>query len=246
MKKKFLSLMMAAAVVATTSVSAFAAENNVHVTMPKDANVTDMDDQQPTQDVELTGHVQSDKGEMPTTSFKVTVPTAANFTVTSQGNLVGPELTIKNEGTQGVDVYAHNFSKTGNGKINVVSESEISNSREGKPRTTISLKLVVDGKNKAFLKASNGESGVYKEADLGNDHKAPEEGVKLLSLGAGAGANGATTKKIKIEGTAGKNTGLTNPESDTFKLVLKIKKSENIKENQEVSNAPGVGVAPGR
>lgn len=220
MKKKFLSLMMAAAVVATTSVSAFAADNNIHVTTPNQANITSKDNGEPTHNIEITGNVQNNKGEMPTASFKVTVPTAANFTVNNQGVLVGPALTVKNEGTQGIDVYAHNFSKTGNGSMKVVSETAAAGERE--LRSTVSLKLVVDGQDKAFLAAGDGKSGVYKAADL-NDESKKTEGIQLLSLDAGA--NGETTNQIQIEGTAGKNPIGDTPISDTFKLVLKIKKT---------------------
>lgn len=216
MKKKFLSLMMAAAVVATTSVSAFAAENNVHVTMPNEANIKDTDDQTPTQNVYITGHVQDDNGEMPTASFKVTVPTAANFTVTSEGTVVGPELEVKNEGTQGIEVYATDFSKETNGSLKVVAANAVAN----QPRTTVSLKLTVNGEEKAHLAAGDAKKGVYKDSALGNQTPG---GEKLLSLQAGA--NGAKTRTIKLEGTAGNTGDVEKAVSDTFKLVLKIKKA---------------------
>lgn len=223
MKKKFLSLMMAAAVVATTSVSAFAAENT-HVTMPNEANVTDTDDQEPTQDVKVTGHVQGNDGEMPTTTFKVTVPTAANFTVTNQGNLIGPNLTIKNEGTQGVDVYAYNFLNTGKGGIKVVGEDVVTSTDNPVERSTVSLKLLVNEEPKAYLGADleSGKQGVYDDKNLGSG-SIQANGIKLLSLEAGA--DKAKEKTIKIAGTAGKKPNLAKPVSDTFKLVLKIKKT---------------------
>lgn len=243
MKKKFLSLMMAAAVVATTSVSAFAAENtNVHVTMPNEANITSKDNEGRTHDIDITGNIQNNKGEMPTTSFKVTVPTAANFTVTNQGKLVGPELTVKNEGTQGIDVYAYDFSNTGDGSIQVIGEDEISGHRDSTPRTKVSLRLVVNGDNKAFLGASDNKSGIYTDKNLGNDNK-KTTGVQLLSLDAGAKEE--TTDKIQIAGIAGKGDIGEDAVSDTFKLVLKIKKSGDIKGNPEASVLPG-GVLGGR
>ena len=82
MKKKFLSLMMAAAVVATTSVSAFA------------ANVTDSDENEAQTDVKITGNVQDASGNDAPGTFKVTVPTTTNFTVTNKGVLLGNELEI--------------------------------------------------------------------------------------------------------------------------------------------------------
>lgn len=221
MKKKFLSLMMAAAVVATTSVSVFAAEN-VQVTTPNSANITDLDSNSPIHKVNITGHVQNEEGEMPSASFKVTIPTAANFTVTNKGKLIGPDLTIKNEGTQGVDVYAYGFSNTGDGGIRVTSEDNVTTGGGSDvPRTTVSLRLLVDEKPIAYLGADsqNSKEGVYNGADLGTK---PEGGIKLLSLEAGA--DKVQEKKITIEGTAGKKPELENPVLDTFKLVLKITK----------------------
>lgn len=228
MKKKFLSLMMAAAVVATTSVSAFAAteESNTNVTMPKSANVTGKDDQTHSQEVEIIGHVQNDKGQMPTASFNVTVPTAANFTVDNKGNLVGPNLPITNEGTQGVDIFAYKFSKKTGGAMKVVPESEVTDS-EGTavPRTTVSLQLEVGGAPKAYLAAGGQKTGVYSDEGLTQTANT-EDGVKLLSLEAGS--DKAQTSKIRLAGKAGKKVGaLEQAESDTFELILKIKKASN-------------------
>ena len=228
MKKKFLSLMMAAAVVATTSVSAFAAteESNVNVTMPKDANVTVKDNQTHSQEVEIIGHVQNDQGVMPTASFKVTVPTAANFTVNSKGNLVGPDLTIKNEGTQGVDIFAYSFSKKTDGAMEVVAENDVTNQGgTNVPRTTVSLQLEVGGDAKAYLAAGGQKTGVYSNKEL-EQKASTTDGVKLLSLDAGS--EEIQTNKIRLAGKAGKKEGaLAQAVSDTFELILKIKKASN-------------------
>ena len=225
MKKKFLSLMMAAAVVATTSVSVFAAEN-VQVTTPEKANVTVKDNQTHSQKVEIIGHVQNDNGEMPTASFKVTVPTAANFTVDNKGTLIGPDLTITNEGTQGVDIFAYNFSKKTGGDIQVVAEDDVTASG-GKsiPRTTVSLRLEVDGKPKAYLAANDEKNGVYSNKTLAQEETKPD-GVELLHLGAGS--EQIQRNEITLAGKAGKKeTGLDDAVSDTFELILKIKKASN-------------------
>ena len=221
MKKKFLSLMMAAAVVATTSVSAFAAEN-VQVTNPESANVTDLDSNSPTHKIDIIGHVQNQDGEMPAANFRVTIPTAANFTVTKKGKLIGPDLTIKNEGPQGVDVYAYSFSNEGDGSIRVVDEDTVTNGGVNLVRSTVSLKLLVNEEPMAYLGADleSGKQGVYKRKDLEGEQ---EGGIKLLSLAAGT--DEVQEKKITIAGTAGKKAELANPVSDTFRLVLKIKKT---------------------
>ena len=224
MKKKFLSLMMAAAVVATTSVSAFAEENNVQVTTPKEANITTKDNAPHTHNIDITGNIQNQQGQMPTTTFKVTVPTAANFTVNNKGVLSGPELTVKNEGTQGIDVCAYDFYNTGNESIQVISEDQILQDRDRTERTKVALKLVVNGEDKAFLRASDNKNGIYSNKNLEDQYK-QTDGVTLLSLDAGA--DKATTNTIRIAGTAGKGDIGKDPISDTFKLVLKIKKSES-------------------
>ena len=218
MKKKFLSLMMAAAVVATTSVSAFAAETDTNVDMPTQSNINSLDSSARSHEVTITGKVQSKTGEMPTANFKVTVPTAANFTVTSGGKVVGPELKVKNEGPQAIEVHATDFYKETDGSLKVVAASELSN----EPRSTVSLRLTVNGEDKVHLAADDTRSGVFTTGAL--DHKVNNDEGKLLSLAAGV--NGEQTETIQIKGSAGTGTeSMDHAATDTFKLVLKIKKA---------------------
>lgn len=209
MKKKFLSLMMAAAVVATTSVSAFA-----------DANVTGSDASDATQDVTITGNVVDNQGNMPAASFKVTVPTAANFTVNQAGNLVGTKLSIKNEGPQKIEVYAQDFSIKGTGAITVVGEKTIEAQKGTTPRSTVSLKLAGEGDAYAYLAAGTDKNGVYGQPEL---QSKPAGGVKLLTLDA-ASEQAPVTKDIRIQGTAG-GKAINAAVSDDFTLTLKIKKA---------------------
>lgn len=218
MKKKFLSLMMAAAVVATTSVSAFADSTIDGVTYPDAANITSKDTSEATQDVTITGNVLDEKGNTPEGTFKVTVPTAATFTVNQSGAFVGTNLTVKNEGTQEVEVYAQEFSNKGNGSISVVAEQTIADSKAETPRSTVSLKLAGDDNTYAYL-ASGDKAGVYGQEDLGNKAAG---GVKLLTLAAGDETN-PTTKTIRLQGTAG-GKKIDTPVTDSFTLTLKIKK----------------------
>ena len=222
MKKKFLSLMMAAAVVATTSVSAFAAAEDVDksVDMPTQSNINTLDNLDRTHEVNITGKVQSDTGEMPATAFKVTVPTAANFTVNQAGNVVGPTLTVKNEGPQAIKVLAQGFENTGKRTIQVLSAQEISDRSSELDRSNISLKLVGENGQVAHLAAGNGKSGVSSHEDLSTTN----EEVELANLTAGEG--GATQATIALRGIAGQKTGVQTALSDTFKLTLKIKKAK--------------------
>lgn len=220
MKKKFLSLMMAAAVVATTSVSAFADSTINGVTYPDAANIISKDTSDATQDVTITGKVVDNKGNMPATSFKVTVPTAASFTVNKAGDLVGTNLSIKNEGPQKIEVYAQEFSRKGTGAITVVGEKTIEDDKSTTPRSTISLKLAGEDNVYAYLAAGAGKSGVYGQPDL---QSKVTNGVKLLTLDA-ASEQTPVTKDIRIQGTAG-GQEITSPVSDDFTLTLKIKKA---------------------
>lgn len=220
MKKKFLSLMMAAAVVATTSVSAFAAGNEV--TMPDKANVTTSDGSEGTAQVEIHGNIQDEKGNDAPSTFKVSVPTAANFTVNKKGNLVGPTLTIKNQGKQEIQVYAKGF-KAGNGDIQVISAETIKNDASTDrtlKRSSVSLKLTGNEPTSAYLGAAeNIEAGVYGQETLTS---MPQEGVLLATLNGGTESS-PTKEDIVMEGTAGV-TPVKDAVSDTFTLTLKIKK----------------------
>ncbi|WP_302637442.1 hypothetical protein, partial [Clostridium sp. CAG:221] len=103
MKKKFLSLMMAAAVVATTSVSAFAAEVK-----------TDGD----SVDVKITGAVNGPGDTAPEGTISVTIPTTLAFTVNNKGEVKGTSLDVKNNGTADVEIYAYQFVD-GNGATGI-------------------------------------------------------------------------------------------------------------------------------
>lgn len=218
MKKKFLSLMMAAAVVATTSVSVFA-EDRV---LSSEGNV----------DVTITGKVVDDQGREPAGTFKVTVPTAATFMVTQDSVLKGTTINVKNDGDQKIDVYAEQFkdlTKENEDGITVVPESDLAN----KKRTYVSLRL--EGKDgNVHLKTENGDGkGLYKNRALNEAATKPED-LKLTSVDPGH------TEGLELKGKAGAKNKVTAPDesevevgeavSNNFTLTLKIKKSTNSQE----------------
>lgn len=219
MKKKFLSLMMAAAVVATTSVSAFADDTTT--------NLTQSETSQPTADVKITGKVIDDNGHEPVGNFNVTVPTTATFMVSKQGDLESAKINIKNNGQQKIDVYAEKFvdttRNTGDG-ITVVSENSLSE----KNRTYVSLR--VHGKTgNVYLKTETqaSEKGLYTDNGLGTRAET-EDQLRLTSISAGG------NEDLTLEGKAGVKTKDDNAEfavtkavSNDFTLTLKIKKSAN-------------------
>ena len=213
MKKKFLSLMMAAAVVATTSVSAFA------------ANVVGPDDKEPEMEVTITGNVRNAQGDDAVGTFKVTVPTNTGFTVTKNGTVLGTELNIENAGTQNIEVYAYKFvDETGSENINVVGEAQITGEHSNANNNMVSLKLSSStGEGEVFLSSDGSGNGLHKTAQLSSP--ADATGVKLLSLQGGTEEK-PSTGKIKLNGRAGQ-TAVSTPVSDDFKLTLKIKKATN-------------------
>ncbi|WP_302633451.1 hypothetical protein [uncultured Clostridium sp.] len=229
MKKKFLSLMMAAAVVATTSVSAFAADSDTSVTMPPEANVTSLDTDETRQEITITGKVQDNAGNMPKGNFKVTVPTAASFTVNQAGNLIGPTLKVKNEGSQAIKVLAQDFENVGSNKIKVIGADAIANdisSHESDvnareyDRKIISLRLEGDS-NVVHLSASEGKHGISSSENLST---LSPNALDLVTLQPGD--KKATTKTISLKGTAGSKPLVGEAVSDEFRLTLKIKKAD--------------------
>ena len=218
MKKKFLSLMMAAAMVATTSISAFAADNDTTV-------VDTLDSADGRANVTVTGNITDERDNMPATAFRVTVPTTASFTVNKSKGFIGTDLEVKNEGTQKIEVYAQNFSRIegGTGTINILPQSQLSES--GKTRADVALRLEGEGTtDKAYLGVAGNGSGVYKAEDL----RTPEvNGVKLLTLSAGD--KNPQKGTILLRGSAG--TGAVDEAiSDNFQLTLRIKKVMNEEE----------------
>lgn len=206
MKKKFLSLMMAAAVVATTSVSAFAAEPENVINGPEGKTYESK--------IGITGDVLSDTGTSVPGTLNVTVPTTASFTVNQSGVFSAAKIRIKNSGTQDVQVFAYEFVDI-NGKdvgINVKKASELAN----QARNNIALKIYGD-EGTAYLSSGSENRGIYKNPELSQGADS-DEGVKLATISA------SQTGELTLDGETG-NGALANPVRDEFTLKLKIKKA---------------------
>ena len=100
MKKKLLSLLMAGAVVAGTTMPAFAATYNEADTSEINAPV------------KITGTVHDSKGSAPAGRIEVEIPTALSFTVDTQGRLTAGNFEIKNNSKADVDVKVGSFRET--------------------------------------------------------------------------------------------------------------------------------------
>lgn len=189
-----------------------------------ESQITGLDNKEQTQDVKITGNIMDDKGNMPVANFKVTVPTSASFTVNKSVGFIGPDLEVKNEGAQEIEVYAQNFSRTegGTGTINIVPQSELA-IPANKSRAYVALRLEGEDGNKAYLGVGGNGTGVYAAGHEDLVTSEPE-GVKLLTLSAGD--KKAQTGTISLKGLAG--TGEVNEAiSNNFQLTLRIKKVMN-------------------
>ncbi len=210
MKKKFLSLMMAAAMVATTSVSAFAA-NDAKVS--KDGGEVE---------VTITGNINDEGNNPPEGTISVTIPTALAFTVDNQGDLKGSNLTVVNNGTEKVDIYAYEFiDKDGETGIEVAN-SVVDNDKRSK------VELTVSGNRGAAKLSSTGNTKGVSNAANNSDGRSTE--VKISTVNKYGESQNEDT--IKLTGKAGKNASPSNEGNrinkairEEFTLRLKVKKA---------------------
>lgn len=208
MKKKFLSLMMAAAVVATTSVSAFANTTQT-ITNPEDeggeANVT------------ITGDIENSTGDTKPNTLNVTVPTAANFTVDQHKTFVGTKIKVENNGTQAIDVFAYEFKDpTVSSGVIVKKKSEITSLETN----NVALRLEGSEGTAFFDSVPGNVRGVYKDEEH-SEWQNNNDGVKLAKIAKRG------SYELRLEGEVGSSATVSSkPERDNFILKLKIKKAQ--------------------
>lgn len=217
MKKKFLSLMMAAAVVATTSVSAFAAENKTYTVESGGSEA----------EVEITGSVADTAGKLPPSTISVSVPTALAFTITKDGKVESAPVTITSNSTEKVEVIASDFvDTTTDNNITVVPKSKV-NEQDNTPNNRFVALTLTGNKGSVGLKSGKTATttGLIKD-DAGTDWTTTD--TENPSLGFVTKNNELT---LRLSGTAGVGTqGTYTPPtsaiSDQFTLTLKIKKAK--------------------
>lgn len=196
--------------------------SNARSIRPSDKNVSISGNDSVEHQISITGNIADENGVIKPGVVQVTVPTKALFTVDKDGNFVGSYINIKNLGHESVDIYAYKFKDvTGERYINVKSENDISTNSRDTTRNNVSLKI--SGKwSTAYFKTEklgSENSGVYKNPQLTD---MSTEGVKISTV------NSNSTDKLTLNGTAGKKTSNSDTAiSDTFTLILKIKKSTN-------------------
>lgn len=203
MKKKLLSLVLAGAMVASTSVSAFAAETSVTSTNGKDIE----------HKIEVTGNVAqtSNNATLPGT-ISVTVPTTANFVVDNQGALSGSTISVTNTGTENVEVYAYEF-KDPTETTGITIQRALTGSET---RDKITLYLSGQEGNAYFSSSVN--RGIYKNAT----EDAAVEGTDGIKL---AGLRPNEKVDLQLQGEGGTQDTLSQAIQEKFTLKLKIKKA---------------------
>ncbi len=213
MKKKLLSLVLAGAMVASTSVSAFAATT--------DKVIQDVDTTEPKTNITIMGQVLNEQDQAPEGRFHVTVPTTTSFTVNKEKKLVSPNITITNGGTQKVDVYAHEFADstaTADENISVLGEDVL----HDKDRTNVSLNIH-GNRGTAYLGSNSGDNknGIYSDKDL-SEKVEKSAGILLSTI------QSHDSDDLVLDGKVGQNSKtIETAVSDNFTLVLKIKKNND-------------------
>lgn len=208
MKKKLLSLVLAGAMVASTSVSAFAStENTKEVT-------TDGG----TANVDIKGFVDSDTGVAPSGTISVSIPTSLQFQVNNKGSLTGTSINVVNNGLDEVEIVADKFVDTNpNSGIKVKTPNELVEASEN--RSNVVLWIQGGSGSSAYFKTGDvNQNGIYN-ADGTNE----QGGITISQLSGKNGSNNSDT--LQLMGYAGKDElGDSNTISDQFTLILKVKK----------------------
>ena len=185
-------------------------------------NITGNDTEQLEHNIYITGNVADESGQIKPGTLQVKVPTTAAFKVDKDGKFSTANITITNQGTQSVDIYAYKFiDVNGTSGIEIKPNSEVTTDSSNKPRSNISLNIFGSA-GTAYFKTettNSGNSGIYENPDLTTESK---DGIKISTISPTS--NGTLT----LQGEAGKKTsGINTAIQDTFTLILKIKKSTN-------------------
>lgn len=204
MKKKLLSLVLAGAMVASTSVSAFANTQDVEIQPNSEKEV----------EVQVKGDIESSTGDVVAGTIAVTVPTNASFRVDNQGALTSGTMSIVNKGESKISVIASSFrDTTGTQKINLVKdEADLSDS----DRSKVYLKLT--GGNKDIILTSEGNGKMYDATD--KTEITAEKNFVIKNINA----REKVDLQLQGRGTAySSSQDSTAAVNDNFQLVLKIK-----------------------
>lgn len=209
MKKKLLSLVLAGAMVASTSVSAFANTQNIEIQPNEEREV----------EVQVKGDIESKEGDVVVGTIAVTVPTNASFKVDKKGVLTSATMSIVNKGDSKISVIASSFKDTsGEQHINLVKEENI----DSTDRKQVSLKLT--GGNEDIILTSTDGGKMYKGSKPTQEITSGE-GFEIKTVNA----HDKLDLQLQGRGTPydSSNSNGDDAVSDNFKLVLKIKQKKD-------------------
>lgn len=208
MKKKLLSLVLAGAMVASTSVSAFA-------TTPDTQQVTTDEGKA---NVTISGSVDSNEGKPAAGTISVSIPTSLQFQVDKTGEVKGTSIDVVNNGLDEVQIIADQFiddAPNGSIKVNKPTDFDSSTDRTTKKRSEVVLWI-----------QGNGDSAYFNPGEdngICNEEGTSKNDIVVSRLSKRDG--GSNSDKIKLKGYAG--TGRIdgdNALTDQFTLRLKVKK----------------------
>lgn len=202
MKKKFLGLAMAAAMVLPAS-SAYATSKT---------HIFNQDATQAHQ-VEVSGTITKKDGTAPAGKIQVELPTAMSFLVNEKGEFSGCDFEVKNQSDVGIDVLVQDFKKS-TGNITLKEKNTIQSSDD---RSNVSL--VLKGRD---------ENGTELTADLAEISTTATETEILNVQSKQSGFIKLTGEAGKANHTAsGQNNDVdANGAQGQFTLVFKIKKDK--------------------
>lgn len=172
-------------------------------------------------EISITGNITNYKDETLPGVIQVVVPTSTSFRVDKDGNFTAPSINIQNNGEESIDIYVYKFiDPNGQNGINIKKEKDITANENTTPRNNLSLSI--SGNTTAYFKSENSsenESGVYSDIDLTQE---VTDGINILKV------HPNSNNTLTLKGKAGKKTSDSDTAiRDTFKLILKIKRSTN-------------------
>ena len=172
-------------------------------------------------EISITGNIANYKGEILPGVIQVVVPTSTSFKVDKDGNFTAPSINIKNNGEESIDIFVYKFiDPNGQNGINIKDEKDITQSENTTPRSSLSLSI--SGNTTAYFKSENSsenKSGVYSDINLTQEVTG---GINILKVYPNS------NNTLTLKGKAGKKTSDSDTAiRDTFKLILKIKRSTN-------------------
>lgn len=213
MKKKLLSLVLAGAMVATTSVSAFATTTPAPTTTTE-TSIREGSDEQDV-NINITGDVLDNKGNTKPGTINVTVPTAANFVVDNDGVLTSGDMVITNKSNEKIKVLAKKFEDSdGTENIEIVTKTQFDTdgSKAGNNRNKIWLRLEGSTNNLGLTSENNGK--MYDTTYT--DEKTEKSNYEIGKI------NPNDSMRLRLVGEGGTDGSNTAALRNEFKLVLKI------------------------